>query len=1054
MKGRTILSLFSYVDKFHRLFFIALLSVLSMGAYAQTKTVSGTVVDSKGDPVIGASVVVKGTTNGIITDIDGNFKLQSVPENGKIQVSFVGYQTLEVTVAGKTLFNLTLQDDTKLLEEVVVVGYGVQKKSDVTGALTQVSAETLTNRPVSNAFEALQGKAAGVDITTSERPGTLGEIKIRGTRTLITDKGGADPLYVVDGVPLQNGNMSNINSRDIESISILKDASSTAIYGSRGANGVILITTKRGKTGALRLNYSGSVTFETLKDKADMMNAAEYITWRRWGFYNAGRITSPGDQPNQVADETVFADVKVDAATYNNIMNGWKNGTWDASLVQNTDWTGMVTRTGITQEHSISASGGTEKFNAYASFGYLQNKGTQKGQDYDRYNATVTADFQATPWFKMGASINASYEVQQYGYSRTGQSSNSGPDDIYSAARSIFSYALPYGEDGSITTYPGGQSTIYTVYDQWNCSNDQRKTFRAMGSFYGLLDVGKFWKPLEGLSYKINFGPELSYYRGGLFIPKNSAIRLGGTNYARWNHQDKASWTLDNQIMYSKTLGLHHFDVTLLQSASKYHYEDAGMAAQNIPSEGFLWNNMDAVDFANDSYKASMSTGLVESQLASYMGRLNYSFKDRYLLTVSGRYDGSSVLAPGHKWSFFPSAALGWRMDQENFMKDIHWLEQLKLRVGVGTTGNAAVKPYSTTGSINSYYVPFGGSANSLVYTTNEPYYSKSDDFVQMANKDLGWERTTQWNFGVDFSVLKGRIGGTLDLYFSRTKDLLMNMTIPTLTGYSSMKANVGETKNHGVELSLNVIPVQMRDFEWNSSFNVAYQHDEIVSLANGKQDMVDNAWFIGKSINVYYGYAANGLWQESDAEEMAKFNAKGAKFEVGKVKPVDQDNNYIIDSADRVILGTKTPKWTFGWNNTFTYRDFELSIQMIGRTGFMVDTKGEGQLGISNQRKISYWTPSNTNADYQKPIYSTSGGDSYSSLLGFKDASFIKIRNISLGYNLPKKTCKSLGIEGVKLYIQAKNPGMLYSSISFRDLDTNTSYYNKGYTVGLDVTF
>ncbi len=1052
MKNRKKIDLPCRGGNLHRLCVLALFLMFGIGAFAQGITVTGVVRDNTDEPVLGATVIVKGTQNAAVTDFDGNFTLKDVPSDATLDVSYIGFKTASVPVRGQEHLDITIYEDSEALDEIVVVGYGVQKKSDVTGALTHVSAKDLTSRPVSNAFEALQGKAAGVDITTSERPGTLGNIYIRGTRSLSAS---SDPLYVVDGVPLQNGDMSNINPRDIENINILKDASATAIYGSRGANGVILITTKRGNTGRLSLNYSGSVTFETLVDKAPMMDADDYITWRRWAFYNAGQIDTPGNQPNYASDQIVFADVMGDRTTYNNIMNGWVNETtWDASRVKNTDWTGMVTRTGVSHEHYVSASGGTEKFNAYASLGYLSNQGTQRGQDYSRYNATVAVDLHATDWFELGASMSASYSVQQYGYSRTGQSTSTGPTDIYSAARNVFAYALPTDEDGNITTHPGNQSTTYTVYQQWDCSNDQRKTTRIMGSFYANVNFGKIWKPLEGLSYRFNFGPEFSYYRQGIFIPSDSAVRMGSSSYASWDHQDKTAWTIDNQLLYTRTIGDHHFDVTVLQSASKYHYEGASMSATNIPKDSYLWNNMSSIDVTDASYSASMGTSLTESQMSSYMARINYSWKDRYLITVSGRFDGSSVLAPGHKWSFFPSAALGWRIDQEEFMQNVNWIDQLKLRVGVGTTGNAAVDPYSTTGSINSYYVPFGGSQNQLAYTTNEPYYTSSDYFVSLANPDLGWERTTQWNFGVDFSVLRGRIGGTIDAYFSRTRDLLMDMTIPTLTGYSVTTANVGETKNWGIEFTLNFIPIQTKNFEWQSSLNFAYQKDQIVSLANGKQDMVDNAWFIGQSISVFYGYAADGLWQEKDAAEMAKFNANGHAFEVGMVKPVDQNGDYKIDSDDRVILGNENPRWTFGWNNTFTWKGIELSIQMIGRMGYMVNAGGEGQLGIYNQRQISYWTPQNTNADYQKPIYNTSGGDAYSNLLGYKKASYLKVRNISLGYNLPYKVCKKMFIEGLKVYFQVKNPGTIFGSVDFMDLDAGTTYYNRGYTIGLDVSF
>lgn len=479
------------------------------------------------------------------------------------------------------------------------------------------------------------------------------------------------------------------------------------------------------------------------------------------------------------------------------------------------------------------------------------------------------------------------------------------------------------------------------------------------------------------------------------------------------------------------------------------------MSAENIPKESYKWNNMGSVDITNSTSRASMGTGLTQSQLASYMGRINYSFKDRYLLTVSGRYDGSSVLSAGHKWAFFPSAALGWRLDQEAFMQDISWLDQLKLRLGMGMTGNSAIDAYATLGSIRSFYIPFGGTGNALAYGTNEPYYFSNS--VLMANPALEWEKTTQWNLGLDVTFLRGRIGGAIDLYKSNTKDLLMQMSIPTLTGYSSTMANVGKTKNKGVDVSLNIIPVETRNFNWNSTLNAAWQKEEIVELANGKNDMVDNSWFIGQSISVYYGYDNAGLWQESDAAEMAKFNENGEKFTAGSVRPVDQNGDYVIDSEDRVVLGNRNPRWTLGWSNTFNYKGIELNIELYGRMNYLVSTGGETQNGIPNQRKIDYWTPDNTGAEYQKPVYTgTPGvsGDAYSSLLGFKEASFVKFRNISLGYFLPNNICKTIGVNNLKVYTQLRNPGNLYSSIDFLDLDFGTTYYNRGVTFGIEIGF
>ena len=1031
---------------------LALLCAFSLSTIAQNITVRGSVADESGETLVGVTVQIQGTATGTVTDVDGNFMIPNVPRNAVLEVSYVGMQTEVIHVNGRTLINVVLTEDTEMLEEVVVVGYGTMRRSDLTGAVAVVSAEELSTKPVTNAFEALQGKVAGVDITSAQRPGELGSIRIRGNRSLNATN---NPLYVVDGVVLSSGGIESINPRDIESINVLKDASSTAIYGSRGANGVILVTTKRGKAGSLQLNYSSTFTYENIHDLAPAMNASDYVTWRRWAHYNANPSEfAPGNQPSKAQDETFFS--ALDETAYNNVMNGWTGGSWDGSRVINTDWTELVTQTGVTQEHTISAGGGTDRIKSFFSLGYLDQEGTQIGQSYDRYNATMSTDINPTKWFSMGGSINAAWSNQSYGYSRTGQSTSSGPTEIYAAAKQIFNVARPYDENGEIILTPGNLNGVYTIIDEWDKSDEKRQTLRALGSFYSNFDFGEIWSPLEGLNFKTNFGPDFRYYRRGIYIDKTSAVRQGGTSYASWNYDRRFSWVLDNILSYNKTVDKHKFDVTLLQSASRYDAENGSMSEQNVPKESYKWNNMGAVDITSTDANASMGTGLTQTQMASYMGRINYSFNDRYLLTVSGRYDGSSVLSQGHKWAFFPSAALGWRIDQEAFMQDVSWLDQLKLRLGMGTTGNSAIGAYATLGSIRSFYVPFGGIGNVLAYGTNEPYYFSGTTL--MANPELEWEKTTQWNIGLDFTFLRGRIGGSVDIYNSNTNDLLMEMTIPTLTGYSNTMANVGKTKNRGVDVSLHFIPVQTRDFSWNSSLNMAWQKDEIVELANGKNDMVDNSWFIGQSISVFYGYENDGLWQAGDEAEMAKFNDKGENFSPGSVRPVDQNGDYIIDSDDRVVLGNRNPRLTTGWSNSFTYRGLELNIELYGRMNYLVSTGGEVQNGIPNQRMIDYWTPDNTGAEWQKPVYTGTpgvGGDAYSSLIGFKKASFIKFRNISLGYFLPNNICEPLGINKLKLFAQLRNPGNLYSSIDFIDLDYGTSsYYNRGITFGIEIGF
>ncbi|WP_072530473.1 SusC/RagA family TonB-linked outer membrane protein [Bacteroides ilei] len=1063
MKNRRDFNL-SGCSVLQRLFFFTFLfMVCAIGAFAQGKTVSGTVLDKNGESVIGASVLVKGTTNGTITDFDGKFTLSNVSDDASLEISFVGYKTQDIPVKGRTMFNVTLEEDTEVLDEVVVVGYGVQKKSDVTGAMANVGAEELMARPVNNAFEALQGKAAGVDITSNERPGQIGDIRIRGNRSLEASN---SPLYVVDGVPLMSeSSIETLNPRDIESIDVLKDASATAIYGSRGANGVIIVTTKQGKSGRFSLDYSGTLTVSNLVDKSPSMSAADFIEFRRWAAYNLDPTTyAHPDSPTYENDRIIFDSALDGQTSRDNVLKGWANGTWDPSLVTDTDWTDIVTQTSISHEHTVSASGGTDKMNAYASFGYLSNDGTQKGQWYERYTGKMSLNINPTDWFQINASLNVTWSEQDYGMSTLGGRSGSVPDAIYGTAKTIYNMAVPYDAEGNLVINPGGESGTYTIMDEWNKSTQQSQTLRALGNFSATLDLGKLWEPIEGLRYKINFGPDFRHWREGAYIDGTSSHKINsdgsaGRSYARLKNRRDFSWTLDNMIMYDRTFAeKHKLGVTLLQTASSWNVEESSMAANGIAKPSFLWNAFGTVDVTNPDYGAAISSGLTERQLMSYMIRLNYGFAERYLLTVSGRWDGASQLAEGHKWDFFPSAALAWRINQEEFLQNVSWLDNLKLRVGLGVTGNSAIAPYATKGDISSFYLPFNGMSNVLGYATNEPYYSSSQ--LSMANDELGWEKTTQVNFGLDFGVLNNRISGSIDAYFSRTNDLLMLTNIPTLTGFPNTYANIGKTKNHGVELTLNFIPIQTHSgFVWESNFNVAYQKDEIVELAYGKNDMPDNAWFIGESINVFYGYANDGLWQDTPADqaEMAKWNANGYDFEPGMVRPHDQNGDYKMDISDRVVLGNKDPRWTMGWTNNFSWKNIELGVTMIGRMGYMVDGLGEAETAHANQREIDYWTPTNTDAEYQKPILgqATSGsGDDFSSLIGYRNASFLKVRNISIGYNFPQNLIKKWGLGHLKIYAQAINPGSIYQSIDGFDLDTNKTYFNRSFVFGLDFGF
>lgn len=1030
---------------------------LAITVSAQTLSVTGNVIDENGEPVIGASVTVKDSKLVAVTDIDGNFSLKNVPSNGTINISYVGYKTKSFSVNGQTHFNIEMSPDTEVLDEVVVVGYGTQKKSDVTGALTRVGAEELNSRPVSNAFEALQGKAAGVDITSGGRPGTVGDVRIRGNRSLSASN---SPLYVVDGIPA--GSIESLNPRDIEAIDILKDASATAIYGSRGANGVILITTKQGKAGSYSLTYSGSVTFSQLVDKSKPMNVADFITFRRWAAYNSDPTKYP--HPNDAtpeSDAALFDSGFDNQVSRDNIMRAWESGTYDPSRIIEYDWMDEFIRTGVTQEHTISYSGGNEKSTTYASFGYLDDQGTQKGQWYKRYSGKVSSNVTPVKWFQGISNITASWMEQEYGLSTSGAGSNDAPEDIYSLAKSFHTYALPYDADGNLIEYTG-EAERRNIKGELAYQTHRRQTFRALGSFSGILKLGEIWKPLEGLTFRLNFGANFKFKRSGDFFSGKSAYKRNndgteGVNNTSLSNARDYSYTLDEMITYDRTfLKKHRVGLTLLHTNTTNKNDESSMSASNIKSDTFKWNNFGSIDITNtDLYKPGMSSGYKQTQLESYMVRVNYAFDDKYLLTASGRWDGASQLAPGHKWDFFPSMALGWRMSQEDFLKDIACLTNLKLRVGVGTTGNAAISAYGTSGKISQLFIPFN-TGNMEGFTATEYYYNIQNI---MANKELGWEKTTQWNFGVDWGFLNNRISGQIDFYTSKTKDLLMEMTIPNITGYTKTLANIGQTSNKGIEVTIDAIPVLTRDFEWSTNFNMAWQKDKIDNLANGKEDDISNKWFIGKSIGVYYGYDNLGLWQDTpeDQAEMAKWAENGYNFTPGNVRPKDQDGDYQMTDKDNVILGHKHPNWTLGWSNTLTWKGIELSCHIISRLGYKYEVKAEALTGRGAQRQLDYWTPENTNAYYQKPILSqpTAGsGDKFAGLLSFRDGGFIKMRNISLGYNFDKKLLNRIGMKNLKIYGQIINPFSIYDAIDGYDLDTTRNYYNRSYTIGLEVGF
>ncbi|MCW3786881.1 SusC/RagA family TonB-linked outer membrane protein [Plebeiibacterium sediminum] len=1014
--------------------------------YAQSNeiTVSGHVKDEAGEAVIGATVVVEGTTVGTITDVDGNYTLANVPSNSTLLFSFIGLETQNIPIAGKTSINVTLVAGSIGIEEVVAVGYGVQKKSDVTGAVTSVSADEIKAMPVKDALQAMQGKTSGVDITSNQRPGENGSIKIRGIRSLNADQ---NPLYVVDGMIVQSGGIDNINPSDIESIDILKDASATAIYGSRGANGVILVTTKKGKSGKVSFNYSGSTTFEKMYDVMEYMDAAEWLEYARIAKYNMGTYATA--TPSYEAD---FATWGSNAASWANIEQAWSNGTYDPSKVGSYNWGKHGKRTAVSTEHTISASGGTDQFQGYGSFGYLSQEGTQPDQLFERYTAKTNFEANPTEWFKMGTTMNVSWGIQDYGYSYT--RSVTGPGDYYSALRSMLAWTVPYDENGNYNRNPAaGDVNIINPIDELKHNINNRRTFRATGSFYSQIDFGKMWQPLEGLQYRIQFGPEFKYYRLGVFNAAEG-INGDGNNAASYNTNQTQAWTLDNLIYYNRTISdKHKVGLTLMQSSSKYHYENGDMKATDVATTDELWYNLSS---GGDSY--SLGTGLSEKQMESYMIRGNYNFSEKYLLTASVRWDGASQLAEGNKWASFPSLAFGWRIDQENFMKNISWVDGLKLRLGYGITGNAAIGAYDTKGGVMSLYYNWGTTSSSLGYVASDPSQRNPP---RMANSELGWEKTAQYNIGIDYVIANNRITGSIDYYQTKTTDLLMVMSIPSLTGYTSTWANVGETKGSGIDLQLNTININSGDFKWSTNITWSADRSEISKLNNGSTEDLNNAWFVGEDIGVYYDYVYDGIWKTSEAAEAESYGRKP-----GQIKLKDLNNDGVIDpNDDRKIVGYRRPDWSGGITNTFNYKNLELSFFIFSRWGNTFRAGAATLDGRFQQRKVDYWVAGvNEDAKYYSPGSNGEAADTYSGTMNYEDGSFIKMRNINLGYNFTAKQLTKLGITKLKVYAQVMNPFMIYSKCDY--LDTDLASYNnntvstgstttqKGLVFGLNVSF
>jgi TonB-linked SusC/RagA family outer membrane protein len=990
----------------------------SLSTGQPVKTISGRVSDSLGAPLPGVSVVIKGTTTGVITDMDGNYTLSKVSENATLVFSFVGMKTQEIAVGNKTTINIELVEETIGIEEVVAVGYGTQKKSDITGSIASIKAERLKDVSVVNAAGAMQGKAAGVDIVAAgQKPGAGSTVRIRGTRSF---KASNDPLYIIDGIPFNRG-INDLNPADIESMEVLKDASATAIYGSRGANGVILITTKRAKTGSSEITYDYYYGFQEPQKSYDMMDGARFLEMNR----EANRKNGTYPDGFAGADKDIAILKYKDAYVQESVRKGYDEaGNYNPANVRSYNWSDDALQTGIIQSHQLSFTGGNDKSKVMISAGYYKNEGIVVGQDYERYSFRLNAEYNITSWLTVGGSTAFTNGITNNG------------SDIYFNTLRMNPLASPVDEDGFNLDRPGNDPTLYNpFYDIDNYVSEQ-KQYRFMGSFYLNLNFGK------GLKYRMNFGPDFDLSRTGNFYGSQSFSKAGGLSSASDSQQQYLSFVLENILYYDKTFKKHRFGATLMQGLEQEKREDLSGNVSDLPYEYQEFYNLGSA-----STITGVGSDYVQWNMLSYMGRINYTFDEKYMLTLTGRYDGSSRLSDENKFTFFPSAALAWRVSEESFMKPITFIDNLKFRLGYGVTGNSSVNPYETLGSLT----------RTSYATDDNAVYGYRPNLLY--NPDLVWEKTSQYNIGIDFSTLNGRIAGTIDTYRQKTNDLLLGRQLPTASGFSSITQNIGSTRNTGLEITVNTVNIENKNgLVWTTDLMFYTNKEEIVSLYQGKVDDVGNKWFIGHPIGTYYDYKFDGIWQNSQAEldRMALFNANGATFAPGDIKLVDVVANNKITSDDRVILGSTVPKWTASITNTFKYKGIDFSFFLYARYGQMAQTSTNFLTldGRYNSLDIDYWTPENPSNKYPRPNNKMESPN-YIGAVTYEDASFLKLKSITLGYTLPQSLSKKIMIKRCRFFMTAENP-MVYTNYSGLDPEggEKVTPSTRNLLLGLNVTF
>lgn len=934
--------------------------------------VKGTVTDEKGAPLPGVTILLKGAETGTTSDFDGNYEISVPDDDGILVFSYMGFTTREVEVGGQTQVNVVLREDVSKLEEVVVIGYGAVKKEDLTGSVGSLGGEDIAATSIPDAAGALQGRVAGVNVEKNVgKPGSGFQINIRGLSSIDNSN---TPLYVVDGIPTGSG-LADLNPNDIEKIDILKDASATAIYGSRGANGVVIVTTKKGKKGKFTIQYDGYVGVRTPNNLPDMMNGDEYVRWRTDLFTNQGKNTDRSN-PDFFTEEE-----------WNRIDNG-----------NYTDWIDLILRDGLQTSNTVTISGGDDKGTFALSLGQLKEEGTVPGEDFNRYNLRLNLNRKFGERWQAGGNLYFTYSIQNEGSFETLRSSYRLPPVAY-----------PYDENGDPEFFAYRNDFVTNPLFEYKDDGEIRENrrYRAFGNVF------LQFEPIEGLTLRSQLSPHMIYKRDGTYFGqwrKGGAGKIENTR-ASYATEDYFSYVLDNQVAYQKAMDKHNFNFTFIQSIQYEQWENAVQEARNFPFNS-KWYNLDAVPRENISRS---ETDYRQRSLASFLGRLQYTYNDKYLFTLTGRYDGSSRLAPGNKWAFFPSGAFAWKISDEDFLKTADMLSNLKLRLSYGVSGNDAVDIYGTQSNISQRNYGFDG----IVATS---YYKNG-----LANQDLSWEKTTEFNIGLDYGFFNYRINGSIDVYRRDSRDLIMERQLPQTSGWERIWDNVGRVRNSGIEVALNTVNIQTDDFSWTTGIVFDTNKNEIVELNGGKEDDIGNAWFIGEPIQVNYDYEFDGIWQSDEADLAAEYGQTP-----GQVRVKDLNDDRVIDAEDRKIIGQRTPKWSGSITNTLKYKNWDFSVYVYTRQGQQLfSTFRSSFMSLEGNYKnvdVDYWTPSNPSNKYPQP----GNSGKYFNNFRYVDASFVRVGNISLGYTLPESALSKLNLNKFRIYFTATNPFVFTSYEGF----------------------